>query len=645
MNIFNFSSVATGGDWLYFPKFAITELSYIPYLWSNTNGNGLGQNISFILGFKWLFAILTKFFVQICDLPWSVAEKFIFFLPFWILSFSGAYIFSRHFYRKRMSRLLASIIYSSNTYALMLVGGGQMGVALAYAITPFVLNSFFTLKLTKDSVLAGLLWGFQFMTDFRIALITLLAGCIYIIWINRHHLLPLLFAVISGVLINTFWILPLILLREVSMSEAYTTNGMVNFLSFADFSHTISLLHPNWPQNIFGKVYFMQPEFMIIPILAFASLILHKQKIPQQNSEQIFTREHSSYFALIALTGAFLAKGTQDPFGGIYLWFSQNIPGFIIFRDPTKWYVLIAFSYSILIPYTLGQLVKRTWGLNYELRIIVKTLNTKYVILYTFVIVFWLFTIRQLPLGQLTGTFKGKNMPADYQRLEKKIDQDHMFYRTLWLPHLERFGYFSQLHPSIDAQTLAGTNDLTKLATWFIRPDTQELLTRLSVRYYILPVDNWREIFLMDRKYSNALRNSFIRNISGVSGLSPDTSFRQLLVLENSRYYPLMYYENQEIENPVFQQRSVVSYNVQSPHAGKLLFNQAYSQNWQASYGTVTLKSEQTIYGINSFVLTEDINGELRIEYKGQLWVYIGMGISIITLFYCGYNLIKNHER
>ena len=37
--------------------------------------------------------------------------------------------------------------------------------------------------------------------------------------------------------------------------------------------HALSLLHPNWPENLFGKVYFLQPEFLILPILAFSAFL------------------------------------------------------------------------------------------------------------------------------------------------------------------------------------------------------------------------------------------------------------------------------------------------------------------------------------------------------------------------------------
>ena len=82
-----------------------------------------------------------------------------------------------------------------------------------------------------------------------------------------------------AVLLNLYWVLPLLMLKENTLDalgSAYTTVGALRFFSFADFSHSLSLLHPNWPENLFGKTYFLQPEFLLLPMLAFSSLLFVK---------------------------------------------------------------------------------------------------------------------------------------------------------------------------------------------------------------------------------------------------------------------------------------------------------------------------------------------------------------------------------
>ena len=150
--------------------------------------------------------------------------------------------------------------------------------------------------------------------------------------------------------LHAFWLLPTLVTHGSAISEfgaIYTSSNSIAFFSFAKFEDAFGLLHPNWPENIFGLTHFMRPEFLLLPFLAFSSLLF----VAKENKKNTYVL----FFALLALLGAFLAKGVNDPFGGVYLWFFDHVPGFIMFRDPTKWYLLIVLSYSVLIPYTVGK--------------------------------------------------------------------------------------------------------------------------------------------------------------------------------------------------------------------------------------------------------------------------------------------------
>src|SRR3990167_10381483 len=325
---------STGDLPLYFLK-QIQELSIYPYIWSSINGNGFGQNVSFILGFKLFFAFLSKFLLEILNLRWEIAEK-VFFIPvFFILSFLAAYLFSKLFFEDRILRVISGIIYATNTYALMLVSGGQFGVYFAYAFSPIVLWAFFREKI--NPITSGLAFGFLLLLDPRIAGILLFIILIFNIYqilfekIAIKTLKPIFVSLLIGILLNAFWILPFLIYREITLNSAYTSTGIISFLSVAKLEDTMSLLHPNWPENIFGKVYFMKPEFLIIPIIAFVSLLFLKNR----KSEIV---NHISFFVLLALLGLFLAKGVNPPLGFIYQWLADHVPGFIIYRDLLKFY-------------------------------------------------------------------------------------------------------------------------------------------------------------------------------------------------------------------------------------------------------------------------------------------------------------------
>ena len=212
----------------------------------------------------------------------------------------------------------------------MIVGGGQMGLALGYALAPLAIGA-----ALKHPLGAGVILAFQIMFDPRIALLTLIA-MVFLAGLKKTFGAGFL-----GLLPHLFWLLPTLAAKRELLPAGLSESGWLGFLSVAEFSKTLALLHPNWPENIFGKTYLMRPGFLVLPILAYAFLLFNPK------SKTILL------FALLGLIGAFLAKGVNPPAGFIYAWLFENIPGWQMFRDPTKFYFLVVLAYSFLVPYTL----------------------------------------------------------------------------------------------------------------------------------------------------------------------------------------------------------------------------------------------------------------------------------------------------
>ena len=387
----------------------------------------------------------------------------------------------------------------------MVIGGGQIpGVGMAYSILPFVIYAFLnvfenlegksSIKVFNYSLIASLFLSLQLLFDIRIAYVTLVA--IFAYWIIKivesknfkYFLESFVFVfLIPGLLfllIHAFWIIPTIVSHQnpvEQLGSAYSSLDAVKFFSFAKLEDSISLLHPNWPENIFGKTGFLKPEFLILPLLAYSSL-LFISKIKEQKA-----KTYILYFAILGLLGAFLAKGVNEPFGNIYLWMFDHLPGFIIFRDPTKWYALVALSYSILIPFSIWKIYE--W---------IKSKNKLYFqnLFLLFIVFCLLYLIRPALFGQLTGTFKSTQMPQDYVRLEKFLSPQNNFSRTLWIPTTQRFGYYSNSHPAIPAQNFYKTIDYSQILKNLRMSEAQELFQEAGVKFVIVPYDSQGEIFI-----------------------------------------------------------------------------------------------------------------------------------------------------
>jgi hypothetical protein len=324
-------------------------------------------------------------------------------------------------------------------------------------------------------------------------------------------------SILVAAVVHAFWILPIILTGAGSraLGEDFTNPGMLRFLSFADFPHSLSLLHPNWPENLFGKVYFLQPEFLILPLLAFSALAWI---VKSKKSDK---KLHIMFFALLALLGAFFAKGAQPPFGALFIWCFQHIPGFVMFRDPTKFYLFIAIGYAILIPFVLGEIGKHQKKMIW--------------IVYGIFIVFWSFTIRPLWLGQLTGNFRPQAIPIEYEKFKDVLIEDTIPSRTLWIPSKEKFVYSSDVHPALTSSTLFNNASLSRMMTIATSSAFLTSINDAGVRYVIVPRDIEETMFMTGYTFDAALRERMIQTIRQ-TWLVPLPQYKEIAVFENPSF-------------------------------------------------------------------------------------------------------------
>lgn len=491
----------TAGDWPYLYPGNIAEFSFPPkwpFLWITP-----------------FYQLTAKIFVQYFGFSWELTERLVWFWPFWIIAFFSCWYLSKVAlgFKSYWLIVISYLLFTFNTYILTVVAGGQMGVAMAYALVPLVLGTFI-----RESFGRGLILGIQLMFDPRIALVTLLVMGIYVV-LNRLRLKSFLVPLLIAFGLNFFWIFPTVRYGLSFIPEGLTSPEGFKFLSIADFSHGLALLHPNWPEHVFGKVFFMKPEFLILPILAYAAILFAK------NNRQILP------FAILGLIGAFLAKGVNPPAGFINLWLFNHVPGLNLFRDPTKFYTLVALSYSVLVPFSISAIHKRS--------------GSAAKIFLLLVISYLLFLIRPLWLGELGGTFKAREVPQEYISLKNFLVNDQSFGKVLWLPHRQRFGFYSNNHPAVELeQFIADDKCLEPFcslkmknldreyfkcfptehcfpadASFLANPRSPSALADLSIKYLVIPYDSEGEIFVKERKYYEPSRRQLVEFVDGLDYL------------------------------------------------------------------------------------------------------------------------------
>ncbi|MCL4416192.1 MAG: hypothetical protein M1365_05765, partial [Actinobacteria bacterium] len=552
-----FPGVLSTFDFLYFSPSMMKNIEIIPYAWGWHIGfDGMPR---FISPYSWIFPLINIPLATFSKLGmgWAFIERVAYLYPLLALMLFSPILLFKQVIPNNKFYLLSIIIFSFNTYSLLLAAG-QVFFALAFMLAPIVLTLFIYI-LTENltiykrwifSIITGLVLTVQVMVDPRITYVTVFVATIYFLFyfviqsysykkysIGDYASLAIFVFLIPGLIVITshaFWIIPSLLHGGnpvETLGSSYSTVEAVKYLSFAKLENTISLLHPNWPENIFGKVYFMRPEFLLIPILAFSSIFFVRKL---KNSKE---KINILFFGLLGILGAFLSKGSNEPFGGIYLWLFKYLDGFIMFRDPAKWYLLIAISYSILIPFTAWMIyewlkaIRKFSILNFQFPIKGKLLNLHNLFL-VLTVLYLIFLIKPAITGQLTGMLKTTSVPDDYIKLENFLVNQNGYFRTLWVPARQKFGYYSNNKPEISAQTLFNTTDNENLVKKLTEKKTEKLLKEISVKYVIIPYDSEKEIFITDRDYDNLKYEKKIKGLKKITWLKEVYGFNRIKVYE-----------------------------------------------------------------------------------------------------------------
>ncbi len=622
-----------GGDWPYFFQERLLETTLIPPSWNAFLGNGMG-GMSPLYSFQF-FHHMTISIANIFHISWEIIYKVFWFGLFLFLCiFSAMFLFQVVYKKSNMvSAITAGLIYTTNTYILMVVGGGQMGVGLGYAVCPFVIAVFIKLidKIhtntyrMSDSLFAGLILALQVMFDPRISYISMVAVGLYTLFSLKkdiHFLSSLLFFVyflplLVMLLLHAPWLLPIFSFHTnpaADLGSDYTGIRAFTFFSFADFSHSFSLLQPNWPENIFGKTSFLPPYYLFLPLIAFSALFFIKKEATQK----------ILFFCFLGLVGVFLAKGANPPFGMINSWMFEHIPGFVLFRDSTKFYTLIAISYAVLIPFTLihiddylGKLKK----------------NTKIISLSFFIFLFlWISLIFPAVLGQIDKTLaKNQSIPKEYRMLGTYLGDQKDFFRTLWIPRQQRFSFVSDIHPAIEAQPLFQVKNSSEVIKKLQKKETKKYLQNFGIKYFIVPYDPYGEVFFDDRKFDKKQYEETIQGLKGITWLDEVKGFSKIAVFTlegNKKHFWISGAGNISGKKIHSDEYDV---HIKTDKPATVIFVENYNPSWVASINGKEIRSQRNNDGFNMFSIEKAGTYTGKIFFKQKEVFTLGWYISIMT--------------
>lgn len=426
------------GDAPYFFPENLETLFNKPLLWDFRNNN-FGASESQVLWLylpTFLMGLLGKLGVSA-----EIAVRIIFYFPATILAFLGSLLFIKSFVKNNFAATLGSFLYVFNTYFLLLIDGGQIGLALSYGLFPLFL--YFINK--GNFLLSFLTFFFLTNTDLRVAILAILTY--FLINFNRLSK-KIIYIVFLTIMLDAFWLVPFIFTGLQGVEMGHLKNELpANFITIFN---GLTIYNPHFPLNEFGKANAIPWYFIFLPLLLFTNVLFKNRR------ENLIL--YILFFMFISLI--IIPFGPLKPFFDFIM---NHIPLASAFRDSTKFFIPLILIASILLAKTLEGIKSN---------------------LFSFVVYLYLLLLILPALtGNLSGVLAGRKFDENYNNIYQNLKSDNNFYRTIWFPERPPLGFSTQGREGISASELykelpfammiTGTYDQfnflhdPKLSSWF----------------------------------------------------------------------------------------------------------------------------------------------------------------------------------
>ena len=458
-SFFNDYHLAWGDAPFYYTE-GLIELVNKPSVWTEKGIPFGGINLALWLSpIMILYGSLNQFFNFNNDL----IIRIIFYFPSIIFGFLGTFALTKYLKLSKVMQFFSVLIYIFNTYYLLLVDGGQVGVALAYGVFPIAIlfwRKYFDKPGVKSFFIA--LLGSTMLTyiDPRVTIILYMLMFMWAIFDSRS----LLFKKLSGLVLseilliplNIFWLVPFFL------SGANGLSSSVSDLHLSSILNSLMLFAPHWPLNSFGKVIPPYFYFSLLPIMIFGGFLFKK-----------IDRKYY-FYAFTFLIFAFIAKGSTPPFG---------ITFGTIFRDSSKFFIPLMLFGGMLIGHTVEKLL---------LYIKNKTIR---ILIFIGCYLYLLLLIAPSILNKLNFNLSMRQESGDYEIIYDHLKNEEGSFRTLWFTDKPQIAFETIDKPALSASQLtsfrpfSSINNSEDVYNFLNNPEYVNRLKVLGVKYIFLSGD------------------------------------------------------------------------------------------------------------------------------------------------------------
>jgi len=353
------------GDGTYWFRDKMIEYFSIPY---RSEYSFLNDATLSLHRFPILF--LQSFIMLLFNVGFSVTSRLFFYVVPPIICVFSSYFLLDFFIKERFSKILASLLTLINPYALNVLFGGQVSILGSYCFIPLVLYFFFKslndssfINITLTGFFISVIGFYDVRVLYIIFLLLLLLSFFNIILMKSIKSLKIfLFSSAFFVLLSSFYLLPSLFFNN-SLPLGYNQVGWVNSLSHYNMFDYFSF-------NIFtnsNSFYFL--FFLIVISFPFSFFSLKKKNV--------------LILFLVYLIFLFLSKGSNEPFGFVYIFLFENFPFFSAFRDASKFFIICSLLFALFSGFGFE------WLFNKKKRLTKTFFSLIFVLLITFSLPFW----------------------------------------------------------------------------------------------------------------------------------------------------------------------------------------------------------------------------------------------------------------
>ncbi|MCP8322965.1 MAG: glycosyltransferase family 39 protein [Candidatus Methylarchaceae archaeon HK02M2] len=407
------------------------------YVWDAYPTLGRDNIISLQLAGFWVISAIMAivFSPELIEKIWLIS------IP--LLSSCSMYYLTRKVCKcGRLVGLISALIYTYNPFVVDRILSGHLNLLLGYSLTPLIFT-LFLFAMERFSIQRAILTGLVFSLLMSLigyphqALLLLILMIAYTLYHSspwkRGRLISTLknFRVLVIILIM---ILPFLLvtigeftfgttrldfsIEEINYFSRYSSFLNVTRLSGygLGFAEDAALNYPLLSQIMNPTILWLTSGYLIALISFITPIFLRRDK------ETIF-------WALVALVSLIFAQGTHGSFESFSFWLYYNVPGFLAFRDPTKFLAITSFSYSILIGFGLKSLIP----------IIKERLpknlgkQSKMFVIVTVIILILVTPMMPISYGNFGG-LRTIQTPEYYDSVNTWLSDQSDDFRVLWIP-------------------------------------------------------------------------------------------------------------------------------------------------------------------------------------------------------------------